>query len=461
MNVSLKNNDAVSGVLKVEIEKNDYAEPLDKNLHNLRKQIDMPGFRKGMVPLGIVKKLYGRHALAEEVNKLVSEKISSYFRDNDIRVLGEPIPNETEQKTIDFNADENFEFCFDVALSPKIDFELTKDDKLPFYSIVVDDKMVDRQVDAYRRNFSTYDKAETVEASDLVKGTVTELEDGEPKDGGLLVEDASLMPSHIKGKMEQKKFIGAQLDGKIVFNPYKAYKGSEAEIASFLRIEKTQVKEMKSDFTFEIKEIIRYKPAELDQDLYDRVLGADMVKDEAAFRDRIRAFIAERFLPECNFIFTEDARALLIEKIGNIAFADAILKRWLLMSDEKTTTEQVDDDYPKMIEDMKFHFAREKLVRENNITVDAEELMDYAKRIVEAQLMQYGLSSVPDDEMEGYAKDLLSKQETVRNIAGKVVEEKLFSLVKEKVTIETKEVTPEEFAKIYQGETTAQDEADT
>jgi trigger factor len=459
MNVSLKNNDAVSGVLKVEIEKNDYAEPLDKNLHKLRKQIDMPGFRKGMVPLGIVKKLYGKHALAEEVNKLVSEKIYSYVRDNNITFLGEPIPNETEQKTIDFDADEDFEFCFDVALPPKIDFELTKDDKLSFYSVTVDDEMIDRQIEAYRRSFGSYEGAETVEASDLVKGTVVELEGGEPKAGGLLVNDAVLMPSYIKGKMEQKKFIGAQLDSKIVFNPYKAYKGAEAEIASFLGIEKTQVKGMKSDFTFEIKEITRHKPLE-HQEFYDRLFGPDTVRDEAAFRDRIKASIVDQFLPECESVFAEDVRVLLIEKVGNIAFADDILKRWLLLSDKETTTEQVDDDYPKIIEDIKCQFAKEKLIRENNLKVGADALMDYARRVVKVQLLQYGLFSVSDDVVEGYTRDLLSKQETVNNIVNKVYDEKLSSLMKEKITVEVKEVTPEEFVKIYQGETTAQNEAD-
>ncbi|MDR1380252.1 MAG: trigger factor, partial [Tannerella sp.] len=358
MNVSLKNNDAVSGVLKVEIEKNDYADSLDRNLHKLRQKVNMPGFRKGMVPLGLVRKLYGKHALAEEVNRLVSEKLYSYIRDNDIKVLGEPIPNESEQKPIDFDTDENFEFCFDVALSPDVDFELTKEDKLTSYQLLVDDELIDKQIDSYRKNFGSYGNADKVEDTDVVKGIVEELENGDPKAGGILVENAVLMPSYIKDKPEQEKFIGAELNAKIVFNPYRAYEGVEAEIASFLKIGKDKVEEMKSDFTFEIKEIMRHKPAELNQEFYDQVFGPDAVKDEEAFRDRIKELLVEQVLPESNFRFIKDVRAFLIKKVGEIAFADDILKRWLLLSENKTTKEQVEDDYPKVLEDLKYHFAK-------------------------------------------------------------------------------------------------------
>ncbi|MDR1524476.1 MAG: trigger factor [Tannerella sp.] len=448
MNVSLKSNDAVSGVLKVEIEKNDYAELLDRNLHKLRRQVNMPGFRKGMVPLGIVKKLYGKHALAEEINKLVSEKLYSYIRDEDIKVLGEPIPNETEQKPVNFDTDENFEFCFDVALSPEIDFELTKEDKLTFYSLKVDDELIDKEVKQYCRNFGSYDKVDKVEGEDIVKGTVTELENGEPKAGGILVEDAVLTPSYMKGKMEQKKFIGAALNCKIVFNPYKAYKGAKAEIASFLNIEKSQVTDMKSDFTFEIKEITRHNAAELNQELFDRVFGQDVVKDEAAFRDKIKDFLLEQYAPESDYRFIKDMRKLLIKKTGDVAFADDILKRWLLKVDEKTTKEQVDNDYPQVVEDFKYHFAKDKLVKEYDVKVEKEDLEAYAQRVIKLQFAQYGITSVSGDLLDKYVKDMLNKEETVSKFVNRVIEEKLSSLIKEKITIEVQELTPEEFHKI-------------
>ena len=448
MNVSLKNNDAVSGILKVDIEKSDYTEQLNKNLSKLRQKVNMPGFRKGMVPIGIVNKLYGKQAMAEEVNKLVSEKLFSYIRENDIKILGEPIPSEKEQKDINFDTDEDFEFCFDIALAPEIGVKLTKKDKLDFYQIKVDDELIDKQVDSYCKNYGSYDKVDKVEEDDMVKGTVVELENGEPKPAGIFIEDAVLMPSYMKGKTEQKKFVGAMIEKKIVFNPNKAYKGAEAEIASFLKIGKDEVKDMKSDFSFEIKEITRHKSAELNQELFDRVFGSDAVKDEAGFRDKIKESLAEQFAPEGEYKFIGDMRELLISKAGDVSFADDILKRWLLISNEKTTKEAVDNDYPKVVEDLKYHLMKEKLVKDNDIKVENEDVEALAKRMAKAQFAQYGMLSVPDDALNSYVEDMMKKQETVNHFVSRVIDDKLSAFMKDKITINEKEVTFEEFGNI-------------
>ena len=222
MNVSLKNNDAVSGIVKLEIVKADYADQVDKSLRSLRQKANVPGFRKGMVPMGMVKKMYGKHVLVEEINKLVSENLFKYIRENDLHILGEPMPNETEQKPLDFDKEEDFEFCFDVALAPEINIELSKNDKLPFYQVAIDEEMLNNQVNAYRSNFGSYDKVDEVEEKDMVKGTVAELENGAPKEGGIVVEDAVLMPMYIKDEEEKAKFIGAKVNAVVVFNPNNA-----------------------------------------------------------------------------------------------------------------------------------------------------------------------------------------------------------------------------------------------
>ena len=450
MNVSLKNNDAVNGILKVSIEKNDYAENLNKNLHKIRQKANMPGFRKGMVPMGIINKLYGKQAMAEEVNKLVSERLYSYIRENNINILGEPVPNETEQKTINFDTDEDFEFCFDIAIAPVININLTKKDKLTSYKLKIGDDEVDKQVDSYCKNYGTHDKADKVELEDLVKGTIVELEDGTPKPAGIFIEDSVLMPSYMKGKMEQKKFVGAKPDDKIVFNPYKAYKGAEAELASFLQITKEDVKEMKSDFSFEIKEITRYKKAELNQEFFDRIFGQGAVKDEKEFRDKIKASLVEQLSPQFDNKFLSDMREMFIRKADNVTFADDVLKRWLLISDEKNTKDNVEKEYPKMVEDLKYHLAKEKLVKENDIKVEKEDIEEFGKRIAKAQFAQYGMLSVPDDVLDNYVKDLMKKQETVNNIVDRIIDEKLSIIIKNKITVNEKEVTPEEFGKIME-----------
>ena len=453
MNVSLQNNDAMSGVIKVDIEKNDYAELMNKNLQKLRQKVNMPGFRKGMVPIGIVKKLYGKQAMVEEINKLVSDKLFSYIRENDLQILGEPIPNETEAKAINFDTDEDFEFCFDIALAPAIDVKLAKKDKLTSYQIKIDDEAIDKQVDSYCKNFGSYDKAENVEAEDMVKGIIVELEGGEPKPAGIFVEDAVLMPSYMKGKVEQKKFIGSKLEDKIVFNPYKAYKGAEAELASFLKINKDEVKDMKSDFSFEIKEITRYKKAEMNQEFFDRIFGTDVVKTETEFREKIKESLTEQFAPQTEYKFMKDVREMLTKKAGDITFADDILKRWLLLSDEKATAEAVDNDYPKVVEDLKYHLVKEKLVKENEIKVEKEDIDALGRRVARAQFAQYGMLSVPDDVVDNYVTDLMKKQETVNNLVNRVIDDKLSVLVKSKITINEKEVTADEFMKILDDKT--------
>ena len=450
MNFSLKKNDAVSILLKVEIEKNDYAEQLEKNLRKLRQQARIPGFRPGMAPLGYIKKMYGKQSMIEEVNKLVMNGLYTYLKENNVNILGDPIANETEQKKIDFDIDENFEFCFDIALRPDINFQLSKDDTLTSYRVVIDDETINKDVDSYRKQFGVSDKADSVAAEDIVKGKITELEEGAPKAEGIVIEEAMLMPSFMKGKMEQKKFIGAPIGKTIIFNPYKAYKGAEAEIASFLNIEKEAVKNMKSDFSFEVNEITRYTPAELNQDFFDKVYGADSVKSETEFRDKIKDTLSRQYDSYDEIILKRNIREMLIQKAGDVVFADDILKRWLLITNKKSTTEEVENDYPSVVRDLKYHFIREKLIETHHIIVEDDDINVLARQIVRSQFAQYGMYSVPDDMLDNYVKDMLKNEKTVNDLADRAIDDKLSVLVKEIITIAEQEVTTEEFKKIIE-----------
>lgn len=448
MNVSLKNIDAVSGIVKVEIVKADYADKVEKGLRNFRQKANVPGFRKGMVPMGMVKKMYGKSVLAEEVNKLVSEGLFGFIREKELNVLGEPLPNETEQKEINFDLQEDFEFCFDVALAPEINVELSKEDTLPYYQISVNNEMVEKQIESYRANFGNYDKVEEVEEKDMVKGLVVELENGEPKANGLVVENAVIMPLYIKDAEEKAKFMGAKNNSVVVFNPSKAYDGTEAEIAAFLKVEKDQVASYTGDFSFEIAEITRHKEAELNEELFTRVFGEGVVSTEEEFTNKIKESLAEQFAPESDFKFLSDAKDLLVAKAGELAFPEAILKRFMLAQDERKTTESIDEDFPKVIEDLKFHLIKEKLVKENNLKVEEADITAFGKRVAKAQFAQYGMISVPEDVLDNYAKDMLKNKETLRNVIDRAVEEKLSSWLKEQVKLDVKEVSAEDFGKL-------------
>lgn len=450
MNISLKNNDVVSGIIKLEIVKADYADQVEKSLRGFRQKANVPGFRKGMVPMGMVKKMYGKHVLVEEVNKLVSENLYSYIRENKINILGEPLPNETEQKEINFDTQEDFEFCFDVALAPEINISLDKKDTLPYYQVIVDEEMIGKQLEAYRSNFGSYDPAEEAEEKDLIKGTVAELENGTPKEGGIVVEAAVLMPMYIKDEEEKAKFIGAKNNSVIVFNPNKAYEGAEAEIASLLKVDKAVVAGITGDFSFEITEITRHKEAEMNQELFDKVFGEGAVTSEEDFKAKIRETLAEQFTPQSDYKFLVDSRSVLVEKAGEMQFAENLLKRWLQVANEKNTKEKIDKDYPNIIEDLKYHLIKEQIVKENNLKVEDADVENFATRVAKAQFAQYGMLSVPADVLANYAKDMLKNKETMQNILDRAVEEKLAGWLKEQVNLEVKEVSAEDFGKLFE-----------
>lgn len=450
MNVSLKNIDAVSGIVKLEIVKADYAEQVEKSLRNFRQKANVPGFRKGMVPMGMVKKMYGKHVLVEEVNKLVSENLFSYIRENKLNILGEPMPNESEQKPINFDTQEDFEFCFDVALAPEINIALSKGDKLPYYEVAIDDEMLNQQIDAYTANFGTYDKAEEVEEKDMVKGTVAELENGSPKEGGIVVEDAVLMPAYMKDEAEKAKFVGAKVNSVVVFNPNKAYEGAEVEIASFLKVDKEAVAGITGDFSFEITEITRHQKAEMNQELFDKVFGEGVVTSEEEFKNKIKDALTDQFTPQSDYKFLLDAREVLVQKAGEMKFADDMLKRWLVAANENTTAEKVEEDFPKMIEDLKYQLIKENLVKSNNLKVEDADIEAFAKRVAQAQFAQYGMLSVPEDVLANYAKDMLKNKQTLQNIIDRAVEEKLAAWLKEQVELDVKEVSTEEFGKLFE-----------
>jgi len=450
MNVSLKNIDATKGIMKLKIVKADYADKLERSLRNLRQKANIPGFRKGMVPIGMIKRMYGKNALLEEVNQLVSESLYNYIRENNINILGEPLPNETEQPKIDFDTQEDFEFCFDVAFAPEIKIELTKDDELPFYKVVIDDETLNKQIESYRLNFGSYDSVDDVDDKSLLKGTVAELENGAPKEGGILVESTTLMPMYVKNETEKAKFLDAKKNSVITFNPKNAFDGSEVEISSFLHIDKAAVQNVSDEFSFEIKEITRNKPAELNQEFFDKVFGKDTVKSVDEFEAKITSAILEQYEPQSNFKFLTDARNLLVTKVGKLEFADEVLKRWLLMSNDKNTKESIEADYPHVIEDLTYQLIRAKLVKDNDIKIEDKDIEAFAKQVAKAQFAQYGMLSVPEDALANYAQNLLKDKQTQQRIADRAVEDKLADWLKSQVSLNVKEVSAEEFNKLFE-----------
>ncbi|MFV0311177.1 MAG: trigger factor [Dysgonomonas sp.] len=460
MNVSLTNVDSVNAILQISVAKADYQDKLDSALKTFRKKANVPGFRPGTVPVGMVKKMYGKSIMAEEINKIVGESLYNYIQENKLNVLGEPLPNEEKQQAIDFATEGDYDFYFDIALAPEIKLSLTKKDKVTYYKIDVNEELVDKQIESYKANYGKYDKIEDgALATDLIRGTISELEGGKAKEGGISVEAGVVMPSYMKDADEQAKFVGAKAGDVITFNPGKAYEGNETEIASLLHIEKDAVEAIAPEFKFEITEITRYKEAELDKDLFDKVFGADTVKDAAEFKAKVKETIEDQFAPDSDYKFLLDAKELLEKKVGDLQFPDAFLKRWLLASGEERTAESIEADYPKIVADLKFHLIKEQIAKDYDIKIENEDMKTIAMQAARAQFAQYGMMNLPDEMVENYANDMLKNKDNARNLLERAMENKIIDALKTKLGIEEKSISLDDFRKFFEKEDDKQEEA--
>ena len=376
MNISLQNVDKVSAVLTVQIEKADYQEKVEKSLKTLRQRVNMPGFRKGMVPMALIKKQYGTSVLVEEVDKLMQEKVGEYIRENNVNMLGTPLPKENN---VNFEADENFEFSFDIALAPEFNAEITNQDTVDYYTIEVADELVEQQVKMYTQRAGKYDKVEAYEDKDMIKGLLAELdENGNTKEGGIQVEGAVMMPTYMKNDDQKAIFNGAKVNDVLVFNPATAFDNNEAELSSLLKIKKEEVADVKGNFSFQVEEITRMVPAELNQELFDQVFGKDTVKSEEEFRAKIKEGIAVQFEADSNYKFLMDVRDYLTKRVGKLEFPDALLKRIMLLNNEEKGEAFVAENYEKSIEELTWHLIKEQLIAANEIKVEQADVLNMA-----------------------------------------------------------------------------------
>lgn len=451
MNVILTNVDSVNAILQVNIEKGDYQEKLNESLKTFRKKANVPGFRPGTIPMGMVKKMYGKSILAEEVNKLVGEAIYKHIQDNKLNVLGEPLPNEEKQQAINFDVEGDYEFFFDVALAPEVSLQLSKDDKVNYYKIDIAEELVDQQIASYKANYGKYEKIEEGSTeTDLVKGKINELENGSVKVGGIEVEAGVVMASYIKDEAEKAKFIGVKPGDVVVFNPGKAYEGNETEIASLLHIEKENIESIPAEVQFEVVEVTRYKEADLDEELFAKIFGEGNVKTDAEFREKVREAISAQFAPDSDYKFLLDAKGLLEDKLGNLQFPDAFLKRWLMATSKDKSAEELESSYPKIIADLRFHLIKEQIVKDNDIKIEEADVKAVAIQVARAQFAQYGMMGLPESMIENYANDMLKNQDSARNLVDRAMEIKIIETLKEKLGLEEKVISLDEFKKFFE-----------
>ncbi len=447
MNITFEAPDKINGLMTITLESADYQPEVDKTLKDYRKRANIPGFRPGQAPMGMIKRQFGTSVKVDAVNKMLGEKLYDYVRENKIQMLGEPLPSE-QQEALDFESDQPLTFKFDIAVAPEFEAKLSGKDKIDYYNITVDDKMIDQQVEMYQSRAGQYEKAEQFdpEQRDMLKGDLREV------DGSIEVADAVLMPQYMKVEDQKKLFDGCKLGDIITWNPRKAYPESDVEVSSLLKIQKEEVKDHEGDFTFQITEISRFVKAEVNQALFDQTFGEGTVKSEKEFRQKIADIISQQFKADADYKFLLDVRAHMEKKVGKLEFPEAILKRVMKNNnkDRKDVEDFVEKNFEASIKELGWHLIKEQLVAAQGIQIDDNDVKQVAKEAARAQFAQYGMSNVPDEYLDNYAQEMLKKRENTDGLVDRAIDVKLTAALKNVVKLNEKDITLEDFQKMLQ-----------
>jgi trigger factor len=449
MNITRENTNELNAVLTVKIEKTDYVEKVENVLKDYRKKANIKGFRPGMVPIGLVRKMYGKAIQVDEINKIVTENIQQYLVDEKLEILGDPIPKADEQEKIDFDTQEEFTFSFELGLAPQFELKLSKKNKVSHYEISVDEKMKNDYLDNYTRRYGEFRNSDSIEEKDVVKGKIEAVEnDGNPVSEGISIENTSLGIDLIKDEDIKKQFLGKEVNDAVTFDLKKAFP-NDIEIAGLLKIKKEEVAGINGNFIFTVNEITRFHPAELGKELYDKIYGEGIVTTEEEFMKKIEEEIVASLTRESEFKLMQDIKKLALEKT-DFQLPEEFLKRWLLRVNEKTTEDLIEKEFDSFRTDLKWQLIRNKVAKDNEMKITEEELQLEAENITRYQFRQYGLFYATDEQISNYAKETLKREDDAKRIADKIIEEKVLTQMKELVKLETKSATVEEFNKLFE-----------
>ncbi len=421
----------------------DYQEQVEKEIRQLRQKAQIPGFRAGNVPKGLIRKMYGKNVLADVINKELGTALQKYIDEQKLHVLGEPLPNEEQNQKVDLEFDSTFTFVFDVALAPELDTKMTAKNKVTYYRVKVTDEMVNNQVNNYADRYGTYQDVDEVQENDIVRGNIKE-----NKEDGISKEDAVIYPRYMKDEEIKKQFLGLKKGDNVVFNPMKAF-DSETEVASLLGIDKDVAKQLTTDFTFAIATISRHQSAAIDGELFAKIYGENNIKDEADFREHVRQEIQSNMDQDSDYKFGLDVREALMKKVEKAELPQDFLRRWVKVNNEKMTDEELEKNFPQMLTELKWQLVKDQLIRQLDIKVEKEDVDAYAKKVAKMQFMQYGLMHVEDQYLDNFAQEMLKKDDQLRGIVERVAEEKIFEAEKKIMKVEEKEVSQEDFNKLF------------
>jgi trigger factor len=450
MNITQTNIDELNAVIKLEVKKSDYELKVANALATHRKKANIDGFRPGHAPVGMIKKMYGLGVIAEEVNKIISENLYKYIYEQNLNVLGEPLPSITDQKPVDFENDVDFEFAYDIAFAPVFEVKMSKRDKIQYYKIKVSEKMLDEKVAQYARMYGSNAVVDTVEANtEMLKGVMVQVdENGAVAEGGIMNDNTAISLEFMKDEESLAKFKGAKVGDVIKFNPVVAYP-NKADFASMLNITKEEAENVTADFTMKIVEINRFSPSEINEDLFEKACAGKEVKDEAGFRAIVSEEIAATLVNDSDYKFSLDAKAKFVKKC-DITLPEKFLKRWIISSNKEVNAEQVEKEFPQYADDIKWQIIKSKIVSNNDLKVSEEDVREVAKEFARMQMQQYGLTNLPDEHLNGFVDKILESEKERKSIVDRASEIKIMNHLKGAVKLDEKEIEVEDFNKMFE-----------
>lgn len=448
MNVTLNKTSDVDAIIKVEVTEDDYATKVAQELKKIQKNANIPGFRKGAVPMGQIKRRYEKAVKSDVLNQEVYEAAVKYIQSEKLHVLGEPMPVEVKEINLD---EKDYTFEYEVGLAPALDVDLDKNVELPYYRIEVSDEMIDDQDKNFRERLGAQVPGEEADERAVIKGSIQQLNaDGtvNTNDGAIQVIAGIIAPFTFKDRSEAEKFLGKKVNDKVVFNPYKSCDGNAVELASMLNLDKDIAKDVKDDFEFAISEIIVVKPAEHDQEFFDNVAGKDKIHTEEEYREFVKNMIANQLEGNSRSYFDFTAQKYYTDKYNDMQLPVEFLKKWLIARNEGLTAENIDKEFEAMLPSLKWQLLREALAEKLNVKVEEKDVIEYAKALTFNRFMQYGMTNMDEATIENAAKHLLSDKNSRSQIVETVSDQKLFNAIRQAVNIKEETVSFDKFKEI-------------
>ena len=445
MEIVKENIDELNANLKVKIAKEDYYDAYEKALKNVRKQIQMPGFRQGKTPMSIVKKKYGTSILGEELDKVLNKALFDYIKDNELDILGQPLPNIKENPKQDWKNPNDFEFNYEIGLAPDFDVKLTKRDKYTLNKVKIDDELIDKQVNDFAKRFGKLVSVDESIDKDMIMASFKELDENDKIKEDGFSHSSTVAIEFTEDEEAKKKLIGLKAGDKLIIDPKTISRGA-ADLAAMLNISKDAAEKFDKNVELTVTDVKRLEPANIDQALIDKIYGEGVVEGVEAFREKLREELAKMFENDSEKLFKKKFAEKLMKKL-NLSLPDEFLKKWIAATNENLTPEQIEAEYEQYAESLKWQLIENKIIKENDIKVSSEEALEFTKELLGNQYAQYGIMIPEEEEFNKMALSVLTNEEEAKKIYDALYDKKVIDFLKNAVKLEEKELSYDEFVK--------------